>query len=48
MLGNAWQLTSDCWNANYDGAPSDGSARTTGFCDLRVGRRRKLLKPRVL
>lgn len=38
MLGNVWQLTSDCWNGNYDGAPSDGSAWTTGYCDLRVGR----------
>jgi formylglycine-generating enzyme len=38
MLGNVWQWTSDCWNANYDGAPSDGSAWATGACGLRVGR----------
>jgi formylglycine-generating enzyme required for sulfatase activity len=28
MLGNVWELTEDCWNENYNGAPSDGSAWT--------------------
>jgi formylglycine-generating enzyme required for sulfatase activity len=32
MFGNAWQWTSDCWHDNYDGAPADGSAWTTGSC----------------
>ena len=36
MLGNAWQWTEDCWNDNYNGAPTDGRARTTGNCSLRV------------
>ena len=30
MLGSAWQLTEDCWNKNYVGAPTDGSAWKTG------------------
>jgi formylglycine-generating enzyme required for sulfatase activity len=29
MQGNVWELTEDCWNENYNGAPSDGSAWTT-------------------
>jgi formylglycine-generating enzyme required for sulfatase activity len=32
MFGNAWQWTADCWHDNYDGAPADGSAMTTGNC----------------
>jgi formylglycine-generating enzyme required for sulfatase activity len=36
MAGNAWQWTADCYHNSYDGAPSDGSAWTTGTCDLRV------------
>jgi sulfatase modifying factor 1 len=32
MLGDVWQWTADCGNGNYDGAPSDGSAWTTGDC----------------
>ena len=36
MLGNVWQWTSDCWNESYAGAPSDGSAWTTGDCSKRV------------
>lgn len=36
MLGNAWSWTGDCWNANYIAAPSDGSAATSGDCDLHV------------
>ncbi len=34
--GNVWEWVEDCWNANYDGAPGDGSARTTGDCASRV------------
>jgi sulfatase modifying factor 1 len=40
MLGNVFQWTEDCWNANYTGAPIDGSARTDGDCsehELRGG-----------
>ncbi len=33
MLGNAWQLTDDCWNATYEGAPTDGGAWVVGTCD---------------
>jgi len=36
--GNAWEWVQDCWNDNYNGAPSDGSARTTGDCRYRVVR----------
>jgi formylglycine-generating enzyme required for sulfatase activity len=32
MSGNVWEWTQDCWNATYNGAPSDGSAWTTGQC----------------
>ncbi|MEJ2117823.1 MAG: formylglycine-generating enzyme family protein [Alphaproteobacteria bacterium] len=34
--GNVWEWVEDCWNDNYDGAPQDGSARTTGECDRRI------------
>jgi len=36
MYGNVWEWTQDCWNENYSGAPSDGSAWTTGNCGQRV------------
>jgi formylglycine-generating enzyme len=35
MLGNVFQWTQDCWNANYIGAPLDGSARADGNCAQR-------------
>ncbi len=38
MLGNVWEWTEDCWNANYAGAPVDGSAWSTGDCAQRVVR----------
>jgi formylglycine-generating enzyme required for sulfatase activity len=38
VLGNAWQWVEDCWNGNYDGAPLDGSAWTTGTCEQHVMR----------
>ena len=34
--GNVYDWVEDCWNENYDGAPSDGSAWLTGNCDRRV------------
>jgi formylglycine-generating enzyme required for sulfatase activity len=36
VLGSVWQTTEDCWNETYVGAPADGSAWTTGECNLRV------------
>jgi len=36
MLGNVWEWTADCYNASYQGAPSDGSAWTKGDCGRRV------------
>ena len=34
--GNVWEWTEDCWNGNYNGAPSDGTAWTSGDCSRRV------------
>ena len=34
--GNVWEWTGDCWSANHDGAPGDGSAADTGDCGRRV------------
>ncbi len=34
--GNVWEWAEDCWNDNYNGAPDDGSVRTTGDCSKRV------------
>jgi len=36
--GNAAEWVEDCWNKNYQGAPSDGSAWTKGECGSRVVR----------
>jgi formylglycine-generating enzyme required for sulfatase activity len=36
MTANAWQWMADCYHESYSGAPADGSAWTTGTCDLRV------------
>ena len=30
MHGNVWEWTQDCWHGGYSGAPTDGSAWTTG------------------
>jgi formylglycine-generating enzyme required for sulfatase activity len=38
MLGNADEWTEDCWHANYNGAPADGSAWDSGECSERVTR----------
>jgi formylglycine-generating enzyme required for sulfatase activity len=45
MLGNAYHMVQDCYQANYNGAPTDGSARGgVGFC-LRVIRGGSWHKP---
>lgn len=36
LHGNVWEWVEDCWNSSYAGAPSDGSAWTTGSCTQRV------------
>jgi formylglycine-generating enzyme required for sulfatase activity len=36
--GNAAEWIEDCWNKNYQGAPSDGSAWTKGDCGSHVVR----------
>ena len=38
MVGNVWEWTEDCGNDNYQGAPTDGSAWTSGECSRRVVR----------
>jgi formylglycine-generating enzyme required for sulfatase activity len=36
MIGNVYEWTEDCWNDNYNGAPTDGSSWQTGDCQIRV------------
>jgi len=36
MHGNVYEWVQDCWNDNYEGAPTDGSAWTSGNCRRRV------------
>ncbi len=36
--GNVWEWVQDCWNENYRGAPTDGSAWQSGDCSQRVVR----------
>ncbi|MGA7428718.1 MAG: formylglycine-generating enzyme family protein [Rhodoplanes sp.] len=36
--GNVWEWTEDCWNESYEGAPTDGSAWTSGDCNSRIVR----------
>src|SRR5262249_43305784 len=38
MHGNVWEWVEDCYHENYNQAPSDGSAWTTGDCNVRVVR----------
>ena len=34
--GNVWELAEDCWNASYQGAPVNGSARDKSECSRHV------------
>ena len=36
MSGNVSEWVEDCWNSNYGGAPTDGSAWKAGNCGQRV------------
>ncbi|MGD0026303.1 MAG: SUMF1/EgtB/PvdO family nonheme iron enzyme [Xanthobacteraceae bacterium] len=36
--GNVWDRTEDCYHDSYQGVPADGSAWTSGDCNLRVVR----------
>jgi len=38
MHGNVWEWVQDCYHDSYNGAPSNGSAWTSGDCSLRVVR----------
>ena len=38
MAGNVWQWVEDCYNEDYNGAPINGTAWTTGECEKRVVR----------
>lgn len=38
MLGDVMDWNEDCWNANYNGAPTDGTAWQSGDCGRRVVR----------
>jgi formylglycine-generating enzyme required for sulfatase activity len=38
MLGNVWEWVEDCYHPDYEGAPTDGSAWTSGDCSLRFVR----------
>ena len=38
LHGNVWEWVQDCSNDSYVGAPTDGSAWTSGDCGLRVVR----------
>ena len=38
MAGNVWQWVQDCYNAAYNGPPTDGSAWVEGNCQRRVVR----------
>jgi formylglycine-generating enzyme required for sulfatase activity len=38
MAGNVWQWVHDCYHADYNGAPTDGKAWTTGDCGRRIVR----------
>ena len=36
MHGNVREWVQDCYNGSYEGAPADGSAWESGYCDWRV------------
>ena len=38
VMGNVWEWVEDCWNENYEGAPTDGTAWTRGNCSIRMVR----------
>jgi formylglycine-generating enzyme required for sulfatase activity len=38
MAGNVWQWVQDCYHGDYEEAPTDGSAWTSGDCSNRVVR----------
>jgi formylglycine-generating enzyme required for sulfatase activity len=38
MSGNVAEWVEDCWHGDYQGAPEDGTARTSGECEQRVMR----------
>ena len=38
MLGQVFEWTQDCWNADYNGAPADGSAWRSGDCTIHPAR----------
>jgi formylglycine-generating enzyme required for sulfatase activity len=38
MAGNVWEWVQDCWHANFDGAPTDGSAWESPGCEERVAK----------
>ena len=38
MLGNVWEWVADCWHADYNNAPSDGSAWPAESCRKHVNR----------
>jgi len=38
MTSNVWQWVEDCYHDNYNGAPTNGSAWTSGNCGRRVVR----------
>lgn len=45
MVGNIGKWVEDCFHLNYDGAPNDGSAWTTGDCKGRISRGGSWLDP---
>ena len=36
MHGNVWEWVEDCYQDNYNGAPTDGSAKSSASCGSRV------------
>jgi formylglycine-generating enzyme required for sulfatase activity len=36
MHGNVWEWGQDCYHHSHEGAPIDGTARTTGDCGFRI------------
>ena len=38
MMGNVFEMLADCYDRTYQGAPTDGSPKTTGTCKCRSNR----------